>query len=508
MKIRSRLLLLILPTVLGVILSISFLSYLTWYHELLSQFNASLETIVVSSSEIIDGENHEWLADHLHDPDIIKSKSYQKYVRALKRITKELPVTSIYTVKIESVRIGEPVLINHPISEQNRIYDGKDKSLAYRQIYIIDTGSLDNEPFHPPGDEDFSESGEVKVYTTKQPYVTPIYKAKSSGMRYMTAFAPIINKHGDVVALVAADLSLEVLDSKAHETQGFILLGALATVFLIMIGVVFIANNISQPVEQLKNAALTLAAGNYGKKIEVHGPQEITELANTLNTLSECLREHLSRLEESSLLREKMVGEVECLRLLQTKLIQGVAENFSHPHIQIKAIGIAGRAPDKAAVLEILKNKETAIELRFKEANFIGFDGIYELIQGQEVSAFIQLSLTQKDKSTNSWLLDYQYAHMPQPMIWSVKNSEISSAAPHTLIENNDFLILVNNSLDKLLHEESVSKQWFSRVFRHFADEGMDGCMALLSNELAFLAKRYEVRAPLQAICIQFTGTL
>lgn len=286
------------------------------------------------------------------------------------------------------------------------------------------------------------------------------------------------------------------------ETPGLILLGAFLAVLLILIGVIFIANNISQPVEQLKNAALTLAAGNYGKKIEVQGPQEITELANTLNTMSECLQEHIKRLEESSHLKEKMIGEVECLRLLQTKLIQGVADTFSHPEIHIKAIGILGRTPGRASVLEILKNTDKAVALRLKEASFIGFDGIYELIQGQDIASNIQLHLA---KENDVWKINYELSEMPEPLIWSTKKSEISFGSDTTQIEENDFLILVNSSLDKLIREEHLSRHWFSRVFRHFADVGLDACMALLSNELAFLAKRYEQRFPLQVICLQFS---
>ncbi len=500
MKIRTRLLLLILPTVFAVILSISFLTYYTWYHETISYFSASLEAIALSCAEIIDAEGHDWIAKHKKDPDILQTKLYQKYVRALKNVRQKLPVTSIYTVKIEPVHTGDPVLQNESVNKKNRVFDGKDPSLAFRQVYILDTGSLTDEPFHPPGDEDFSESGEVAVYSSKQPFVTPIYQAKYSGMRFMTAFAPIINAQGDVVGLVAADLSLEVLDRKARETQGLIVLGALLTVILIMIGVAFIANNISQPVEQLKNAALRLAAGNYGKKIEVHGPQEITELANTLNTMSECLREHLARLEENSLLREKMIGEVECVRILQTKLLQGIAESFFHSEIRLKAVGITVRAAQKAMCLEIVTNRESEVKLLLKEANFIGFDGIYELITQSEMTSFIELQITKKD---TFWKLEENSTNMPKPLIWSAKNSELIAAQNGRLLEIGDFVILVSTSLDELIRQEATVQHSFWRVFRHFAEEGIDACATLLTNDLAYLAQKYELRSPLQAVLLQ-----
>lgn len=296
----------------------------------------------------------------------------------------------------------------------------------------------------------------------------------------------------------------EILTVKAHETQGFILIGALLTVFLIMIGVAFIANNISQPVEQLKNAALTLAAGNYGKKIEVQGPQEIAELANTLNTMSECLREHLTRLEENSLLREKMIGEVECVRILQAKLVQGIADSFSHPELQLRAINISARAPHRAMVIEILENSVHQVSLRFKEANFLGFDGIYELIQGKEAVSFVQLTLT---KEANSWNLDELISDMPFPVIWSAKKSEIITARNGAKLEENDFVIIVNTSLNQIIRHEGSIHHSFTRVFRHFAEDGIDAFTTLLANELAFLSQKHELRAPLQAICLQVQRT-
>lgn len=303
------------------------------------------------------------------------------------------------------------------------------------------------------------------------------------------------------VIITISFFSLEVIDRKAHETEEIILLGAAATIILIMIGVAFIAKNISHPVEQLKNAALTLAAGNYGKKIEVKGPQEITELANTLNIMSECLREHLQRLQESSLLREKMIGEVECVRILQSKLVQDIAESFSHPVFCMKSISISSKIPNKASVLEITENREKSITLRFKESNLPGFEGIYELIQAKETVPYPKIELSLSAENTH-WQLNYRASFMPAPLIWSAKKSEIHYAKNGSSIEANDFIILVNPSLNELIQGDDKVHHWFSRVFHHFAEEGIDACSQLLTNELAFLSKRHEPRTCLQAICI------
>jgi HAMP domain-containing protein len=301
--------------------------------------------------------------------------------------------------------------------------------------------------------------------------------------------------------LVSYNLSAEVINQKAHETQGLILLGAISTVVLIMIGVAFIADNISQPIEQLKNAALTLASGNYGKKIEVKGPEEISDLANTLNTMSECLREHLTTVEENSMVREKMVGEVEAYRLLQTRLIQGIGDMFSHPQMRIKALCIPSKSPQKAAILEIVENSDTKVALRLRESNFVSFDGFYELMSTGDSCSKIEATLVADGQK---WQLQTKRSDMPEPIIWSAADAQvILTKEGKATVETNDFVIIVNSSLETLIRSDDLLHPSFHRVFRHFAEEGLDACATLLTHELSFLAKQQEVSAPLIAICLK-----
>ncbi len=68
---------------------------------------------------------------------------------------------------------------------------------------------------------------------------------------------------------------------------------AALTILLMVASLFIVANKIARPVQKLNNSALAIAAGQYGESIQVKGPKEIVELANTLNTMSECL--HASR---------------------------------------------------------------------------------------------------------------------------------------------------------------------------------------------------------------------
>ena len=496
MKIRTRLLLSILPPIIALVLIVSYLSYITWHKEILKTFRSTLQGIAVSSAQMINSEDHEWLAEHADDPEIAQSAVYQKYSQAMKNICKLLPISSMYTIKIQPVAPGEVPLLNEPESEKNRPYDGHDPQLAYRQIYILDADTRRDEPWHKPGSYGFSDAGEFRVYLTKKPYVSSIYQAQENGIRYMTGYAPIMNEKGDVIALVGADLRLELLDQKAKTMQGIIALVAIITIACTTLGIAFIANKISQPVEELKNAALVVAGGNLGQTIQVDGPQEIKELANALNTLSECMRENLTRLEETSVMREKLLGKKECFRILQNTLIEEALQHFKHPHIKIQAIDMPGKEEDKPIVIEFPDSGQTHLVVTFKEALKKGLDGVIDLFRS-DLTPRLMLTL---NKEVASWRLSYTTNNMPKPLIWSAHKQALSIAKEEEELHAGDFIILVNNSLATVMSREDVVHNWFARAFHHFANVGIEACMASLKNEFLFLAKKQRFTSSLQLI--------
>ena len=133
--------------------------------------------------------------------------------------------------------------------------------------------------------------------------------------------------------------NLEIINGFMSRLQ-FLMLGFFITLLLITVTVFVIADRISKPVRQLNQAAMEIAAGDYEANIEVKGPKEIVELAHTLNTMSECLVEHMSRLRESSVVRERMYGEYECALLLQHYMLQKVIEEFHHASLRMVLISV------------------------------------------------------------------------------------------------------------------------------------------------------------------------
>ena len=255
-----------------------------------------------------------------------------------------------------------------------------------------------------------------------------------------------------------------------------ILLGFFITSLLIAVTVFLIADRISKPVRQLNQAALEIAAGEYETNIDVKGPKEIVELAHTLNTMSECLVEHMSRLRESSLVRERMYGEYECALLLQHYMLQKNIEEFEHPGLKIVLISGPHSPLQKGLFFKGEETPTGEINLKLFEANETGFAGLFDLNQWAHLpnEKLKDKALLECHFSDNCTKLRWWTNHLFPPLVWSIKSQQfIKGPAQEILLENGDMIFLYNRSLMEQFESAHNLESWFSRVLRHFAEDGL-----------------------------------
>ncbi len=493
MTIRTRMLLLLLPTLIAFVTLLSLFFYFNWANEISTSFRSHLKSIVYTTSELLDRDDVEWMLNHYKEKNYESSQVYQKSIDELKAILSHVPIHNIYVVKIEPVAIGEPVLLDSPVGPKNPIYDGKDPSFAYRQIYILDTADP-SEQNRSSLLYDFSESGEWKIYQTKRPQVTPIYQGKSSENRLMTGYAPILDSQGKVVALVGADLSLDLMDARLKKAISIILLTAGLAIFFVIFTVYFNAERISKPIEKLKNSALAIAAGEYDEKIEIDRPKEIYELSNAFLTMRECLKETINRLQEGSMTRERMFGDYECALRLQEYMTKNVVETYSNPYLELQMINVISPGTPKGL---LLRTQGDMIELF--EALEEGFAGMYALIS--DPPRFPHLQLAMNPECTK---LTCSLDEMPHPLIWSSREGKLQPLIRDTVpLEKGDFVFLYNSQFAKLFSEEKPIQEWFGKILRHFAAEGLESVCAMLSREISFITKNQDIDHSIQIICLR-----
>lgn len=433
MKIRTRLLLFLLPTLIGGIALVSVLLAYSWHQEIIEGFRTRLKSAVVSTAALIDP--HDWTEDSFQTKTLSKE---------LKQIQKELEISNLYLVPLDSVAL----------------------------------------PSIP-----------------KDVLITPVYSSPTGKEKLMTGYAPIFDAQGHVMGLIAADINVNLLDQKFKESFLLVLFSAGFTIIIMVATLYVIANKISRPVQRLNNSALAIAAGQYGESIQVKGPKEIAELANTLNTMSECLYENINRLKENSLLRERMYGEYECAMLLQHMMLQKNIDDCRSDAVAVKSLTFFSENP-RGLLLDFPKTEKADLfQMHLAEAEELGFEGMYQLLTQYKLSKqSANHTVLTLDRAQN--ILHSRGSH--QPLCWSLDAKRfLSFTDGNCKIDSGDFFFLFNQGLVQFYKKKERIEELLSKVLKIFASEGLESSAIMLQKELAFATKRKELEEDIHLLCFQ-----
>lgn len=421
MKIRTRLLLFLLPTLAGSIALVSTLLAYNWYGEIVEGFRTRLKSAVVSTAAKSDFSQEE-----------------------LTLIKDQLNLSHLYIIPEDS-----PAIAAIP----------------------------------------------------KDVHITPIYASPDGQGRLMTGYAPIFDRTGRLTGMMAADISVNLIDKKFQETLFLILLCAGFTILVMVATLFVIANKISRPVQKLNNTALAIAAGQYGESIQVQGPKEIAELANTLNTMSECLHENINRLKENSLLRERMYGEYECAMLLQHMMLQKNIDDCRSDAVAVKSITLFSESP-RGLLLDFPKTENAELfQIHLAEAIEDGFEGMYKLLTQYKLSKQSQAHTSLLfDRSAST--LQVKGPHLP--LFWSLDDARYLEPLQGTLkVDTGDFFFLFNQGLLRFYKNPQKIADLLSKVLKVFASDGLETTAAMLHKELAFATKRKDLEEDIHLLCFQ-----
>ena len=431
MKIRTRLLLFLLPTLVGSITLVSTLLAYNWYKEILDGFQTRLKSAVVATAALIDPEE---LQQHHLSLDFLS--------QTIQPIEKELAISNLYFLPLNSPQIAS---------------------------------------------------------ISKELHITPIYKS-DKGEKLMTGYAPIYDKYGYLMGLMAADINVNLIDQKFHESLFLILFSAGLTLLAMVATLFMIANKISRPVQKLNNSALAIAAGQYGESIQADGPREIAELANTLNTMSECLHENINRLKENSLLRERMYGEYECAMLLQHLMLQKNIDDCRSDAVAIKAITFFSDNP-RGLLLDFPKSDPDFFQIHLAEAQEEGFEGMYQLLTQYKYSKESQ-NYTSISLDRNGPTL--QCKGGPNKVLWSLTERRLIPLTLESVkVESGDFIFLFNEGFLQFYKDPQKINDLLTKVLKVFAQEGLETTASMLQKEISFATKRKDLPADIHLLCFQ-----
>jgi HAMP domain-containing protein len=441
---------------IGCILLIASILSFNWYKEIVGNFKLRLKATIISSSLLFDPQNAHFNPSQL--PKIFTE------------LKKTLEITSLQLVHFDD----DKAIIFKTTADDNFTMEKKEK------ISFLEPGFIEN-----------------KII------ISSFHDDKNKENKIITGRAPIFDSHNNLKAMIIADISVGLLEKKFQSGLLVIILSALITIILMTITLFFIANKISRPVQRLNNSALSIAAGSYENFIKIRGPKEIATLANTLNTMSECLQDNINRLKENSILREKLYGKYESAILLQKYMLQKAIEENKSDLVASKVISCFSSDP-RGILCDFPETLPHLVKINLLEAKEKGFEGMYELLTNYQMfkegkklkSPFLRLEIDSY-KSIMSCQCNAFYL----PLIWSLSQKKLFQAsAKQSNLEPGDFFFLANNGINYFFPD---LPSLITKVMKFFAEDGLDTCCNMLKKEITFAIKTKEPENDIHLLCFQ-----
>ena len=239
-------------------------------------------------------------------------KLYLKYVQPMRRIREKLGLSFVYTQKLSDT----PHLdVEYDILKQKRV--------AYNQatqiIYVIDSNIDDNHTEIGYTDTTPAEKKIRDVLFKGSVYLSEIKDWDEWGL-LKSGFAAIKNSKKEIKAIAGADINVSIITDKTRIAMLKVTFVAIIALLLVTYISLIISKKIISPIQQLKEVALGIAAGHYGKHITIDKPLELADLSKSFNVMSDSLEQTHENIEQTNLQHEKNRKQKEMIRSLREKI--------------------------------------------------------------------------------------------------------------------------------------------------------------------------------------------
>ncbi len=144
-----------------------------------------------------------------------------------------------------------------------------------------------------------------------------------------SAWAPILNANGDVVAVVEADLSMsQVLDALNHFVIVIvaIIFSGVSLSVLLLLWVV--SRSVTRPINRLTVGVAQVDGGNLDPAFEIHTGDEIEDLANAFIKMTDKIKAYIINLAAETAKRERITSELAVAAQIQRDLLPNVFPAF------------------------------------------------------------------------------------------------------------------------------------------------------------------------------------
>ena len=132
----------------------------------------------------------------------------------------------------------------------------------------------------------FDASEIEQIFQDGQSRASKLFK-DNAGSEFKAAYAPI-RRDQQIVAIVCVEGSAEGLLAVRETRSALLTIGVIA-VLIALFFALFVARQVTQPLEKLKRAAESIARGDYQQKIDISGSSEIAFLSQTIDDMRKAI---------------------------------------------------------------------------------------------------------------------------------------------------------------------------------------------------------------------------
>ena len=252
---------------------------------------------------------------------VLTASSYLFYDTAKRALDAEMGERLVAVAKTSAAQLnGSYLRALQPGSEGTRLYRTLQKKLQSMRdaseaqaMYVLDLEykSLVDSRLDVPIGSQYHSLGEDRIHIDQAKQgigaASVAFHGKDDAF-YRSAYAPIHDEHGGIVAILAVDASVLFLESLARMSRNMVLIGVVGMVFAVVLSI-FLARSIVVPIERLSQATQQIKAGAFGTQVETRSEDEVGVLATTFNEMSIAIQERdqqVSRMAEE--LRQLSAG--------------------------------------------------------------------------------------------------------------------------------------------------------------------------------------------------------
>ena len=164
------------------------------------------------------------------------------------------------------------------------------------------------------------------IKTNSKP-MTVITERKINDTRYIISAVPN-NSKGEVMFAVS---SLQPVNEASSVIKEFYLYFFIGAIFLIIILSLVYSNMVTEPLIKLNEAASKMANLDFTQRCDIKRQDEIGNLANTLDFLSENLSESLNSLKEANIKLEEDIEKERQIEKMRKEFVAAVSHELKTP---------------------------------------------------------------------------------------------------------------------------------------------------------------------------------